>query len=251
MPKRTIHAPVKFFLLAGAVLTVLLGVILLERAVVTGNVPVAAPPELDYASLIPAGASLDPAPPIELFETPVSAHVIAFTRKDTARAELGLVRWDKQRYRYALAGTVELVGADGTGISQVDKLALVPIGAGASSVIVAVGVSGGAYTQGVMLAERGESSLSLVATTDHGALQPAFFFQGASVRHGESFSLTDVSGDGRVDAVQASTETDDAGNIQTAYRVYEFRDGTLEYSQDLSWALQTSTRVFPSPEFGP
>lgn len=241
--RRTSRASALFFLLSGAVLTVLLAAVVLQRYVADRQ-PAAFPITPDFSALLPKGNLIFTMN--QVFEEPAPAYIVGFGVPGAGAAEISLVYWDKQRYRYAASAPVPLVALQGK-MNRVSRMRVVPLGGGAPTVIVVNGSTGDGAAEHVMLAERRGSSLLLLSVRDGATASPAFFLQGQSARSLDAFSIEDVSGDGRGDLIASSVASDAGSSGSATYRVYEYRNGVFEYDQELSWALQTSRRVFPSP----
>lgn len=242
--KRTMIQARRIFLAAALFLTAGLVILLFMR---TANRPAADSVTVkpDIAALLPAEARGNAGVMLELFDVPAPSYIATYATKGMAHAVL--IVWDKISYRYRLADDVKL-SADAGALSAVTAIALMPLGGGAPTLIEVEGPNGGAYTDGVMLLDRQGDSLQLVSRVDiDGKILVAQFLRGASVKHAVDVAFEDVNDDGRSEAIVRSGETGDNGKETVDVSAFEWRDGAFRYSADLSWALSTSGRVFPSP----
>lgn len=247
--KRRHRAAAPYFILSGALLSLIVGAFVLRRSV-TETAQVTFPIAPDAAKLLPSGAAFNDFTTLQLFDEPAPAYAVGYTAPGSESASLALIRWDKQRYKYAMASTLSLVSG-GRRIVGVGNVSSVELGGGAPSLIMVFGNGNDrTYPEGTMLVERHESALSIVQLRNADGTQSDAFFAGGRSEDGASaqgMEFLDVDGDGRREVV-APSYTYAAKNRPAAeeWNVHRYVDGVFVYDPELSWALATSRNVFPS-----
>lgn len=164
------------------------------------------------------------------------------------RSYLALLNTDSSG-RLELANTLDLNRFDAT-ISGVPTVSTKAIGSGASPAIVAKAAAGSQTAATLLARLDGRKLVPMVRVDGGGDNYIAIFYDGQVSDGRESFSLEDVDGDDRLDAVvrgQYYHMGDGTAVTNESADVYVWDGQFWQYDKRLSWALTARNGLFPEP----
>jgi hypothetical protein len=195
--------------------------------------------------LLPAGADVGPAGIVGL-DLPPGASVVGYGSQ--SRSFLALIV-PGEGGKLAVANTLDLTQLDPTFSGTPHVVARI-IGPGASPAVIAR-VKGNFDAYAVIFAVVDNGRLRPLVMQDGGGnIRLAIFYHGYVSEGQEEFSLEDVDGDGREEAVTRGRYVvygDGSSGYNTSASVYRLEDGKWVFNRDLSWALTARNGLFPEP----
>lgn len=239
------------FMFSGLVLTVLLAAIVFSQGdtqrTAVGEFPSLRP---DIASVLPSGAVFDGDSVREVLRGPSasSVFVVPFTRQ--RETDVGVIVWDASKGMYILASYVPLVAGDAR-VMGLPEMETLPLGDHYVNAVLAKGTTGVSRETTYLFIVENMTVSRAVITDAHGIARQAAFSSGPLLQWSEDPVLEDLDEDGVLELVVTRRGKGAQGEPVTQKEAYVWQGGGFALDEDLSWALDTTTRLFPEPTAEP